>query len=92
MRIPWIAAIAAAIALAGCATPAEQAAQMERQMDRYVQIYGPACNKLGFQRDTDAWRNCVLRLAHEDNTFRYGSYPTSTTCMGGPGLLNCTTF
>ncbi|HJW25871.1 MAG TPA: hypothetical protein VJ576_13320 [Rhodocyclaceae bacterium] len=92
MRIPWITVVAAALVLAGCATPAEQAARMEREMDRYVQVYGPACDKLGFKRDTDPWRNCVLGLAQQDSYMRYGSYPTSTTCMGGPGLLHCTTF
>jgi len=72
MRIPWITMIAAAVAMAGCATTAEQAARMERDMESYIQIYGPACQKLGYQQDTDPWRNCVLRLVMYDGYWRYG--------------------
>lgn len=93
MRTHWIGMAIAAAVLAGCATPAEQAARMEREMERLVTVYGPACDRLGFKRETDPWRNCVLDLARQQNYDRYyGRYPLSTTCIGGPGLLNCMTF
>ncbi len=33
----------------------------EQQAERIIARYGPFCDKLGFQRDTDAWRSCVAR-------------------------------
>lgn len=70
--------------LAGCATttPAERAAQMQRQADEMVQIYGPACDKLGYTRDSNPWRDCVLNLATQENMKLYSrmyNYP-----VGGP--------
>lgn len=38
--------------LAGCASPQERA-------DRAIARHGPYCDQMGFQRNTDAWRNCV---------------------------------
>lgn len=40
--------------LSGCAFTPEQRAEA------LIRDYGPMCDKLGFQRDTDHWRNCVL--------------------------------
>lgn len=39
-----------------------------------VQVYGPACEKLGFKSDTDPWRNCIIGLAQKDaaNNIYYG--------------------
>jgi hypothetical protein len=90
MGFPWIA-IMAAIVLAGCATPAEQAARMEREMERIVEIYGPACERLGFKRDEDPWRNCVLKLAQERNYYQPGYYPLSASCFSSSSRLryNC---
>ena len=61
-------------------------------MSRLVQVYGPACQKLGFQADSDPWRNCVLRLSERDTYERRGAYPMTTTCFGSRGLLHCTNF
>lgn len=72
-------AVSLAVFLAGCATPAEQAAQMEREMDRMVQIYGPACTRLGFNANTDPWRTCIIELGQKD-AIRYG-----TSTYYGPG-------
>lgn len=44
------------VLLTACATPQQRA---ERQM----RVYGPYCDTLGFQRDTDPWRNCILQQA-----------------------------
>jgi hypothetical protein len=69
-----IAVAATAGFLAGCAsTPAQEAARVEREVDRMVQVYGPACAKLGYQRDTDLWRNCVMGLSARDDLARYGN-------------------
>lgn len=82
--------------IAGCAaTPAERAVQAEREIDQMIQVYGPACNKLGYQQGSDSWRDCVLHLAAQDDLKRYGrfnSYPTTTQCFGHRGFFNCTTF
>lgn len=55
--------LALAAAVGGCATPAEQAAQQQQNAERMMQIYGPACDKLGYMHDTDKWRDCVLQLS-----------------------------
>lgn len=46
----------------GCTTVSERTAQAEHDMDVSLLIYGPACEKLGYQKDSDSWRGCVLRL------------------------------
>ena len=78
--------------LTACATPAERAAQMELEIDEMIQVYGPACERLGFQRDSDPWRDCVLRLAAKDSFERYGRAPTTTSCFGRRGFYQCTRF
>jgi hypothetical protein len=45
----WLAAL---VLLSGCATPEQWAGDV-------IAAYGPYCDKLGYQRDTDAWRQCV---------------------------------
>lgn len=70
MRCSITAAMVAAF-LAACATPAQQAAQAEREVDYMVQVYAPACEKLGYTRNTDPWRNCILSLSAKDDVVRY---------------------
>lgn len=86
------ACVALVALLAGCATPAERAAQMQREVDEMIRVYGPACERLGFKGDTDAWRDCVLRLSAKDSYERYGRSPTTSTCFGHRGFFHCTTF
>lgn len=38
--------------LSGCATEEERAAEV-------LAAFGPYCEKLGYTKDTDAWRQCV---------------------------------
>ena len=64
---------ASAFLLAGCATPQERAARKQADMDRIVVEYGPACIRLGYQANSDPWRNCVLQLSTKDDIVRYGS-------------------
>lgn len=63
----FIIAIPIAAALAACATPAERAAQKQREVEQMVEIYGPACTRLGFTVDTDPWRSCVISLSQKDD-------------------------
>lgn len=83
--------LASLLVLAGCATPtpAERAAHAQAEMRQLMAVYGPACEKLGYQKDTDLWRDCVLRLATREELRRR---PTSTTCFGNRGFFDCTTF
>jgi hypothetical protein len=82
-----------AIALAGCVgmTPAERAARAEAEVQRMMEVYGPACEKLGYRHDDDKWRDCVLQMSIKDE-YRASRYPTTTTCFGHRGFLDCTTF
>ena len=69
--------------------------QMQREVDEMVQVYGPACEKLGYKGETDLWRDCVLRLSTKDSFerySRYSRYPVTTSCFGHRGFFNCTTF
>lgn len=86
----WLVLLCA-LALAGCATPAQRAAQQQAEVEEMIQVYGPACEKLGYKRDDDKWRDCVLRLALKDE-LRFRHYPTTTTCVGHAGFFNCTNF
>lgn len=87
-------AVVLVTALAGCAslTPAERAAQMQREVDEMIQVYGPACEKLGYKADTDPWRECVLKLDTAKNLERYSTRATMTECWGHRGFFHCSTF
>jgi hypothetical protein len=76
--------------VAGCATQAERAAQVQGEVEDMIKLYGPGCERLGYKNDTDPWRECVLRLAHRED--RYNRYPISTNCIGHRGFMQCTTF
>lgn len=77
--------------LTGCLSPAERAARVQAEVDEMIQVYGPACEKLGYKRDEDKWRDCVIRLSVKDDQ-RYLTRPTTTTCVGHRGFFNCTTY
>lgn len=79
------------VAMVGCATPAERAARVQAEVEDMIQVYGPACEKLGYRRDDDKWRDCVIRLAAKAEQ-RLSSHPTTTSCFGHRGFFNCTTF
>ncbi|HEY8100012.1 MAG TPA: hypothetical protein VIF82_04610 [Burkholderiaceae bacterium] len=59
------------VLLAGCATPAQEAAYAQHEMERTMAIYGPACEKLGYAANTDPWRNCVMQLSYKNDIQRY---------------------
>lgn len=76
MRFSIVLAVITAF-LAGCATPEQQAARNAQKVDRLVQIYGPACDKLGYKSGTDQWRNCLLQLSVKDDMAHYSYSPYS---------------
>ena len=66
-----IALCLAALALAGCTTPEQKAANMQAEMNEMMVVYGPACAKLGYPSNSDLWRNCVLQLSAREDAERY---------------------
>jgi hypothetical protein len=46
-----------------------------------MQIYGPACSKLGYAANSDPWRSCVLQLSAKEDMERYGN-PTFNAAYG----------
>jgi hypothetical protein len=82
---------ATALLLAGCATPEERAARMQAEVEDMIQVYGPACETLGYKRDDDKWRECIIKLTAKEER-RYSRYPTTTTCFGHRGFFTCSAF
>ncbi|HSC97390.1 MAG TPA: hypothetical protein VLI21_00695 [Casimicrobiaceae bacterium] len=76
--------------MSGCATQAERAAAVQRDVDDMVAVYWPGCEKLGYKTDNDPWRECVLRLATTDRLDR--SDLTATHCFGSHGFVHCSGF
>lgn len=66
------------VVLSGCATP-------EQRAERQIQVLGPYCDKLGFQRDTDGWRNCVQTQANQ----RGAAVQRSMTCTTLGSTTTC---
>lgn len=58
MRIVLIALL-----LAGCATP-------EQRAENAISEYGPYCDKMGYQRTANEWRDCVAKLDAAERTRR----------------------
>jgi hypothetical protein len=87
-----LSAIALAAAVAGCMTTAQRAAQMQAEVDEMIAVYGPACEKLGYQANTDAWRSCILDLSAQKSRERYLAAPRAAPCFGHRGFYNCTAF
>ena len=76
--------------IAGCATQEQRAAQVQREVEELIRVYGPGCEKLGFKADSDQWRDCVLRLATKDKLERRDF--TTTNCIGSRGFFHCSSF
>jgi hypothetical protein len=74
-----------ALLLAACATPQERAARLQAEMERDMQVYGPACARLGYQVHSDQWRNCVLQLGTREELQRAYAYPSYAGYGYGPG-------
>lgn len=90
-KIIFCLAITAVVA--GCATTTvERAARVEREVEDMIKVYGPACEKLGYEGNSDRWRDCIIQLNTKDAYESYMRYPTSTTCFGQMGFYQCTGF
>ena len=88
----FVTSMLVAVLAAACTTQADRTARMQREVDEMIATYGPACEKLGYQRDADPWRDCVLRLNAKDTVARYSRAPTTTSCFGHRGFFQCSTF
>lgn len=77
--ILWIASV---FLLFGCATPQEQAAKQQAEMDRMIGEFGPACLQLGYPAHSDAWRSCIVQRAASSEAGRGG---VSTSFFGSWG-------
>jgi len=84
MRAAPIVLVLTASFLAGCASIEQQAAQAQQDAQKMVRVYGPACQTLGYQPDTDQWRSCIMNLSARDyyyytspywGPYSYGPYP-----------------
>lgn len=53
-----LALLIALFVVVGCATP-------EQRAERQMATFGPYCDKLGYKRDTDQWRQCVQTAASD---------------------------
>jgi hypothetical protein len=57
---------ALALLLAACATtPEERRAQAEREAQRLKDEFGQACERLGYQPESDKWRDCLLTMENQ---------------------------
>ena len=83
---------AATLLMTGCATmtPAERSARMQQHAEEILQIYGPACEKLGYTKDSNEWRDCVLDMANQEEMKAYlrfygrSPYPVGMPYYGYP--------
>jgi hypothetical protein len=50
------------LSIVGCTSnPVAEQNQATKLMEYKIQVYGPACEKLGFEHDTDSWRECIQK-------------------------------
>jgi hypothetical protein len=75
--------------LAGCMTPEERAARVQADVEEMIKVYGPGCEKMGYAKDTDQWRQCILHLSARDS---YRTRPTTTSCTAFNGFYNCVSY
>jgi hypothetical protein len=87
----WIASLTILCFAAGCATQQERAAAVSRDVEDMMRVYGPGCERLGYRPDSDAWRDCVLRLATKDQIEQRDL--TTAPCFGPRrSFLHCGAF
>lgn len=51
------------VLLAGCATPEQRGAYIAEHIER---TFGPTCKAMGYQPETDKYRECKLSLFNAD--------------------------
>lgn len=76
-----------ALSVSACSTPQERAARRQAEVEQMMVEYGPACVRLGYTANTDAWRACVLQLNARDDLRRYQTSPGYYEGWG-PGYWN----
>jgi len=73
--------------LDGCASnPVPEQEKATKLMEYKMQVYRPACDKLGFEKETNAWRECIQR-EYEQTIIRQqyqGNYPYWGPYYGRP--------
>jgi hypothetical protein len=73
--------------LAGCASdPVAEQNRATKLMNYKIQVYGPACEKLGYAKDSDPWRECIQR-EYEQTVMRQRpqwNYPSYNPYFGPP--------
>ncbi len=100
MRCGFLALLGLGLSVSSCAslTPAERSLKMQQEVDTMIQVYGPACEKLGYKADTDPWRECILKLdsSHRaeqlERMERFSTQMTTTGCWGHRGFFHCSIF
>lgn len=62
MNMRLVFAAFSLMALSACASnPAAEQARATKQMEHKILVYGPACEKLGYEKNSDKWRDCIQR-------------------------------
>ncbi len=89
MQIRTIHILGVLLLIAGCASnPQEEQRKASKLMEYKMQVYGPACEKLGFAKETDSWRDCVQREYEQTLILRqpyyYWDYPYMSPYYGRP--------
>jgi hypothetical protein len=54
-------------------------------MERDMALYGPACQRLGYQPSSDPWRACVLQLGTKEEIRNSANSPAFYGGFYGPG-------
>lgn len=85
MNIRAICLICLMTLLGGCASdPVAEQNRATKLMNYKLQVYGPACEKLGYAKDTAEWRECIQR-EYEQALLRqqpHWNYPTWGPYLG----------
>lgn len=73
----------AMLVLAGCA-------RQPMSPERIIETYAPICDQLGFERNTDPWRNCILSRydAARADRARRAAGSSSCTFVGSTMICN----
>jgi hypothetical protein len=64
------------LVLSGCATTEQRAAQV-------IAEYGPYCERLGYQRNTDPWRQCIQIEDAKNSVYYPPPFIGPWHCEGG---------
>jgi hypothetical protein len=69
MRTP-LAMLAASAFLTACGTP-EQIAYQQDPVMAMSEEYGPPCEKTGYAKGTEQWRNCIVQTSRRDDLTKH---------------------